>query len=72
MHNFDYENFPDNIDAFKTYIKEKATKYIVYIKKSKSEKFLEEKTLYKNYQLIQKEEFTFENRSFEAYLWKLK
>ncbi len=72
LQNFEYDNFKDNIDAFSEYIKNKETKYIVYIKKNKEDAFLEEDVLYQNYEIILKKDFTFENKRFEAYLWKVR
>ena len=72
LQNFDYHNFPDNVDEFKEYINDKKTKYIVYVKKNKKESFLEEEKLKENYSIILEEDFTFENQKFSAYLWKVK
>lgn len=73
LQNFDYDNYPNNEDAFKEYIKTKKTKYIVYIKKNKNDEFLEEEKLKENYDIIVDERaYRFENRTYYAYLWRVK
>ena len=73
LQNFDYNNYPDNQDAFKGYIANKKTKYIVYIKKKKDDLFLEEDKLKENYDIIINEKaFNFENKTYYAYLWRVK
>lgn len=71
--NFKYEYFPDNRDAFASYIINKSTKYIVYIKQNQGENFIEEEKLFENYDMIIGETpFYFENDDFYAFLWKVK
>ncbi len=62
--NISYNKFPDNIDAFQRYIKEKATTHIIYHTKMEEDKLkLEEPLLFENYQLIAKNYHKFENIS---------
>lgn len=71
--NFDYEKFPDNEDAFKEYIKNKSTMFIIYYTEWPFEKVQEEeKELFKNYELIKSAQQVFENRDYNAYLFKVK
>lgn len=71
--NFSYENFPDNDDAFKDYIKNKQTNYIVYFKRINLEKLKQkEPELFENYELIKVREQEFEGYLFHAYLFKRK
>ena len=71
--NFNYDDYPNNIDAFRDYIINKETKYIVYIKQQKDETFIEEENLFKNYDMIIGEtKFHFEEKDFYAFLWKVR
>ena len=73
LQNFDYDNYPDNQDAFKNYIAVKKTTYIVYVKKKLTDKFIEEEKLRENYDIIINEKaFNFENKTYYAYLWRVK
>ena len=73
LQNFDYDNYPNNVDAFGEYIKAKKTKYIVYIKNNKNMAFVEEEKLRENYDIIIDEKaYMFENRLYYAYLWRMK
>lgn len=71
--NFSYKSFPDNDDAFKKYIEEKATNFIVYYKRIELENLKQdEPELFKNYDLIKEREQDFEGYLFHAYLFKRK
>lgn len=73
--NFKYDNFPDNVDAFMNYIRNKETMFIVYIKnyKNHDDPFLEEEKLRENYDIIIDEiPFDYEWHTYYAYLWKVK
>ena len=72
LQNIPYNNFKDNIDAFKDYIKNKVTKYIVYIKDNKEDIYLENDTLIKNYDMIEEDVYEFENQKYYASLWRVK
>ncbi len=71
--NYSYEKFPDNVDAFKEYIKNKETMFIIYYTEWDFEKVQEEeKELFENYDLIKSANQDFENRNYNAYLFKVK
>lgn len=73
VQNISYKAFSDNLDAFKDYIKNKETKYIVYYTKYKLDKLRKkEQELFINYELISEESQYFENKLFNAYLFKVK
>ncbi len=71
--NISYEYFPDNLDAFKSYIANRTTSYILYYTKKNSEELqASEPLLYTNYQLIASADSKFENSNYKAYLFEVK
>ena len=71
--NISYQYFPDNIDAFRNYIKNKTTMFIVYFTQ-KNEKSLKNKEveLFNNYDLIKVRKQNFEDKHYYGYLFKVK
>lgn len=71
--NISYETFPDNLDAFKNYIENKETMFIVYFTKLKEDILKEkEQNLYNNYDLISSKSQIYEDKTYYAYLFKVK
>jgi len=71
--NISYDRFPDNVDAFSEYIKNKKTDFIVYYTKYELDKLSQkELDLFQNYDLISSERQKFENKDYKAYLFKKK
>ncbi len=71
--NFDYQKFPDNIDSFNEYLKNKETKYVVYVSRQKLNKIKkQEKNLFNNYYLISEEKQQSEHHLVHAYLFERK
>lgn len=71
--NISYDTFPDNIDALNTYIKNKETMFIVYFTKLKEDVLKErEEELYINYDLITSKSQIYEDKTYYAYLFKVK
>ena len=69
--NFDYDKFPDNLDSFQKYIKNKETKFVVYVSKYNIDKIKNlEKNLIVNYNLIGSEKQSSEHHLVNAYLFQ--
>jgi len=71
--NISYNEYPDNLDAFEDYIEKQKTYFIVYYTKYNLEKLKNKETnLFDKYDLISSEEYLFENKNYNAYLFKKK
>lgn len=71
--NISYNEYPDNLDAFEDYIEKQKTDFIVYYTKYNLEKLKNKETnLFDKYDLISSEEYLFENKNYNAYLFKKK
>lgn len=71
--NIPYETFPDNLDAFKEYIKNKTTTYIVYYTKLNINKLKKaEVELFENYEMLEENIQYFEGKKFHGYLFRVK
>ena len=71
--NISYEKFPDMVDSFQEYIKNKETMFIVYYTWLDEEGLkLREEELFKNYDLLIKRYQKFEDKYFYGYLFKVK
>lgn len=71
--NIDYDAYPDNLDAFKKYIQDKKTTFIVYYKRITEENLRKkEPELFENYDLIKMRTQEFEGYTFHAFLFIVK
>ncbi len=71
--NIPYEAFPDILDSFLEYIKNKTTTYIIYYTKLNIDKLKsKEIELFENYELLEESIQYFENKKFHGYLFKVK
>ena len=71
--NLKYEEYPEQYLAFKDYIHNKKTDYIIYLSKYKISKLeKKEPELFTNYKLIKNKRQDFENRKRYAYLFERK
>lgn len=71
--NISYEAFPDNLDAFKDYIKNKETMFIVYYTWLDEENLKSrEEELFVNYDLLKVRKQQFEDKDYYGYLFKVK
>lgn len=73
LQNFSYDAFPDNLDSFQKYIADKETEFILYCTDVSLDELQEmEKLLFKNYNLVTKEEYVNEHAVHNAYLFQRK
>ena len=73
LQNIPYENYPNIIEAFREYILNKETMFIVYYTTYREKKLRENETqLFLNYELVDKARHKFEDEEFNAYLFKRK
>ncbi len=71
--NLNHEIFPDNVNAFKKYIENKESTFIVYYTKWYQARLEEnEPQLFINYELLKKKKLYYDGKKYYAYLFKIK
>ena len=73
VQNISYERFPDNLDDMKDNVINKRIMFIVYYTTYDLNFIMENDSyIFDNYELIMSDKYIFENKDYNAYLFKIK